>query len=75
MSVASVILPHYGTAPPYFSASIPFVGDSVWLRTPHGEPFVVAYEVVADIVQPLEVIDLDNAITTVNNNSTIIQSQ
>ena len=42
-SAPSVIVPDYGTAPPYFSASIPFVGDSVWLRTINGEPFIAVY--------------------------------
>ena len=43
LSAPSVIMPDYGTAPPYFSASIPFVGDSVWLRTINGEPFIAVY--------------------------------
>lgn len=33
LGAPSLIVPDYSTAPPYFSASIPFVGDSVWLRT------------------------------------------
>jgi hypothetical protein len=56
---------------PYFSASIPFVGDSVWLRTPDGEPFIAVYEVSADIVQPLGVLDLDSIENASNYNSTI----
>ena len=58
LSAPSVIVPDYGTAPPYFSASIPFVGDSVWLRTIHGEPFIAVYEEFAEIVQPQGVVDL-----------------
>jgi len=61
LSAASVIVPDYGTAPPYFSASIPFVGDSVWLRTTHGEPFIAVYEIFAEIVQPQGVVDLETA--------------
>ena len=51
-----------GTAPPYFSASILFVGDSVWLRTINGEPFIAVYEVFAKIVQPEGVVDLETAL-------------
>ena len=58
----SVIMPDYGTAPPYFSASIPFVGDSVWLKTINGEPFIAVYEVFAKIVQPEGVVDLETAL-------------
>jgi hypothetical protein len=39
-------------APPYFSASLPFAASSIWLRTPHGDPFIAVYEVVAEVVQP-----------------------
>ena len=73
LSVPSVIVPDYGTAaPPYFSASIPFVGDSVWLRTPHGEPFVAVYEIYAEIVQPMGVVDLDTSTRNAITNSTSI---
>ena len=48
----SVIIPDYGTAPPYFSASLPFAASSIWLRTPHGDPFIAVYEVIAEEVQP-----------------------
>ena len=58
----SVIIPDYGTQPPYFSASLPFAASSVWLRTPHGEPFIAIYEVVAEVVQPQAfVADIENA--------------
>lgn len=73
ISVASVIVPNYGTHAPYFSASMPFVGDSVWLRTPDGEPFIAVYEVSADIVQPIGVVDLDSITNTSSHNSTINQ--
>ena len=33
LGAPSVMVPDDSTAPPHFSASIPFVGDSVWLRT------------------------------------------
>jgi hypothetical protein len=57
ISMPAVIVPDYGaTQAPYFSASIPFVADSVFLRTPNGEPFVVVYEVVAEIVEPQAVV-------------------
>jgi hypothetical protein len=52
LSVPSVIVPDYGTQSPYFSASIPFAADSIWLRTADGEPFIVVYEIVAEIHQP-----------------------
>ena len=62
LSAPSVIVSDYGTAPPYFSASIPFVGDSVWLRTIHSEPFIAVYEIFAEIVQPRGVVDLETAV-------------
>jgi hypothetical protein len=62
IAVPSVIIPDYGTQPPYFSASLPFAASSVWLRTPHGEPFIAIYEVVAEVVQPQAfVADIENA--------------
>jgi hypothetical protein len=70
LSTASVIVPDYGTHSPYFSASIPFVGDSLWLRTINGEPFIVAYSVSADIVQPLNVLNLSSAINATKGNTT-----
>lgn len=61
ISAPTVIVPNYGSSPPYFSGSIPFIGDSVWVRTPHGEPFIVVYEVVAEIVQPQGVVNIESA--------------
>ena len=52
IAVLSVIISDYGTALPYFSASLPFAASSIWLRTPHGDPFIAVYEVVAEVVQP-----------------------
>jgi hypothetical protein len=62
ISVPSVIVPDYGSTPPYFSASIPFVGSSVYLKTTNGEPFIAVYEVVAEVVQPqAHVVDVESA--------------
>lgn len=67
ISVPSVLIPDYGSSPPYFSASIPFVGSSVWLRTPHGDPFIAVYEVVAEVVQPQAfVTDVESATAGTN---------
>ena len=70
ISAISRIIPDYnGSTSPYFSASIPFVASSVVLRT--NEPFIAAYEVTADIVQPKIIKHLENATNTSTNNSTI----
>ncbi|MGA7042625.1 MAG: hypothetical protein WBY71_03050 [Nitrososphaeraceae archaeon] len=66
ISAPSRIIPDYrgATTSPYFAASIPFVASSVVLRT-NGEPFIVAYEVSADIVQQPKIIKhLENATLT-----------
>ena len=65
ISAPSRIIPDYrgGSTSPYFAASIPFVASSVVLRT-NGEPFIVAYEVSADIVQPKIIKHLENATLT-----------
>ena len=76
ISAPSRIIPDYrgGSTSPYFSASIPFVASSVVLRT-NGEPFIVAYEVSADIVQPKIIKHLENATLTAgatsNNTSAV----
>jgi hypothetical protein len=55
--------------PPFFSASVPFVGSQVVLRS--NEPFIAAYDVSAEIVQPEIIRHLENAtVTTTTNNST-----
>jgi hypothetical protein len=72
ISAPSRIIPDYrgGSTSPYFSASIPFVASSVVLRT-NGEPFIAAYEVSADIVQPTKIIKhLENATITTTNTAT-----
>lgn len=68
ISVPSRIIPDYGVSPPYFSASIPFVGSSVFLTT-EGEPFLAVYEVVADVLQPQLVLDTDSANITSSGTS------
>lgn len=61
ISAPSRITPDYGVNPPYFSASIPFVGSSVFLSTmtSEDEPFVAVYKVTADIIQSIDFVDLD----------------
>ena len=72
ISAPSKIIPDYsGTSSPYFSASIPFVASQVALRTTNGEPFIAAYEVSADIVQPKIIKHLENATITTTNTSTV----
>ena len=65
ISAPSRIIPDYrgGRTSPYFSASIPFVASSVVLRT-NEQPFIAAYEVSADIVQPKIIKHLENATIT-----------
>jgi hypothetical protein len=74
ISATGRILPDYrgGSTSPYFSASIPFVASAVVLRT-NEVPFIAAYEVAADIVQPKIIKHLENATAanTSTNNSTI----
>jgi hypothetical protein len=72
MSAQSRIIPEYRgrSSSPYFSATIPFVASTVVFRT-NGEPFIVAYEVSADIIQQPKIIEhLENA-TTNSTNSTV----
>jgi hypothetical protein len=70
ISAPSKIIPDYrgGGSSPYFSASVPFVASQVVLRS--NEPFIVAYEVSADIVQPKIIKHLENATITPTNNTT-----
>jgi hypothetical protein len=71
ISAIGRIIPDYsGSSSPYFSASIPFVSSSVVLRT-NDEPFIVAYEVSADIIQPEIIKHLENATTDSTDNSTV----
>jgi hypothetical protein len=74
ISAIGRIIPDYsGSTSPYFSTSIPFVSSSVVLRT-NDVPFIAAYEVSADIIQPKIIKHLDNATTTTTSstdNSTV----
>ena len=72
ISATGRIIPDYsGSTPPYFSASVPFVASSVILRS-NGEPFIAAYEVSADIIQPKIIKHLKNVTvsSTISINST-----
>lgn len=45
-------------------------GDSLWLRSPNGEPFITVYEVVADVVQSKGVFDVtDTSLSKPNSTS------
>jgi hypothetical protein len=69
LSAPSKIIPDYrGSSSPYFSASVPFVASQVVLRS--NEPFIAAYEVSADIVQPTIIKHLENATITATNSTT-----
>ena len=73
ISAISRIIPDYsGSTSPYFSASIPFVASSVVLRT-NEVPFIAAYEVSADIIQPKIIKHIEYATITTSdtNNSTV----
>jgi hypothetical protein len=67
LSAPSRIIPYYrgGSTSPYFSASIPFVGSDVVLRT-NGEPFIAAYAVSADIVKPKIINHIESALISTN---------
>ena len=46
------INPSYGTSTPYYSASTPFVANSIGLWSQTGTPFINAYQVSAKLAQP-----------------------
>ena len=46
------IQPEYGTSTPYYSASIPFVASGVGFWSPVDKPFLVSYQLSANLVQP-----------------------
>ena len=48
---------------PTMSKSVPFVGNLVALHTMDGEPFIANYAVVADVLQPQIVNNLDSAMS------------
>jgi hypothetical protein len=54
---------------PTMSKTVPFVGNLVALHTMNGEPFIANYAVVADVLQPEIVNNLDSAMT--NSTTTI----
>ena len=66
----TIILPDYGSSPPYYSATIPFVASSVVLGSIQEGPFIAVYEVFADSGQPKIVSNIESAIT--NNNTTAV---
>jgi hypothetical protein len=71
LSAPTVIKPDYKeSAPPYYSASIPFVSSSVVLRTLDGIPFIAVYEVNAQIRQPQENNNLTTALSSISINIT-----
>jgi hypothetical protein len=58
---------------PTISKSVPFVGNLVALHTMDGEPFIANYAVVADVLQPQIVNNLDSAMgkeASITTNST-----
>jgi hypothetical protein len=48
---------------PTMSKMVPFAGNLVALHTMDGEPFVANYAVVADVLQPETVNNLDSAMS------------
>jgi hypothetical protein len=56
------IQPEYGTSTPYYSASIPFVASGVGFWSPEDKPFLVSYQLSANLVQPeiVNKIDFNN---------------
>ncbi len=74
VSAPSRITPDYGINPPYFSASIPFAGSSLFLSTMSDEydPFVAVYEVSAEVVQPQDIVDLDGLNARTNTTATAL---
>ena len=54
---------------PTMSKTVPFVGNLVALHTMNGEPFIANYAVVAEVLQPEIVNNLDSAMT--NSTTTI----
>ena len=56
------ILPDYGSSTPYYSASMPFAASGVGLWSPGNEPFLVSYQLSANLVNPetINKIDFNN---------------
>lgn len=63
ISAPSFILPDYGSSTPHFSASIPFVASAVVLGS-LTEPFVVVYEITAELHQPENIVNIESSNVT-----------
>jgi hypothetical protein len=57
LAAGAVLKPHYGDSTQYYSASIPFIADSIVLRAK--QPFVTVYLVSAQVQSPESVIKLE----------------
>jgi len=69
ISAPSFILPDYGSSTPHFSASMPFVASAVVLGS-LTEPFVVVYEIAAEIYQPENIVKIESSNVTKNLSDT-----
>ena len=58
LAAGAVLKPQYGDSPQYYSASIPFIVDSIVLRA--NQPFVAVYLVSAQVQLPEPVIKIQN---------------
>jgi len=58
LAAGAVLKPQYGDSPQYYSASIPFIADSIVLRA--NQPFVAVYLVSAQVQLPEPVIKIQN---------------
>ena len=58
LAAGAVLKPQYGDSPQYYSASIPFIADSIVLRA--NQPFVAVYLVSALVQLPEPVIKIQN---------------
>ena len=58
LAAGAVLKPQYGDSPQYYSASIPFIADSIVLRAK--QPFVAVYLVTAQVQLPEQVIHIQN---------------
>lgn len=59
LQVIAALKPSYGTSTPYYSVSIPFVACGVTLWSHSGTPFIVAYQVSANMAQREIVNDIE----------------
>lgn len=58
LAAGAVLKPQYGESPQYYSASIPFIADSIVLRA--NQPFVAVYLVSAQVQLPEPIIKIQN---------------